>query len=368
MLELTPQEFEKIRPLVLSIDDHLAIYGILSGAVPARVYVDDPEQPQAAFVRAGQRYYLLGACDNPRFNQELRQLFFEHIYPQERQNGSVMFMLYYAPEAWEGVIPQILSGKFPIRTRRQYYEFRNPRPDWRTLLPDGFSMVFIDHDFLQTYPQLNHMHDLLEEMCSERPSVEDFLEKSFGVCLVNGDDLAGWCLSEYNQPGRCEIGIASMQPYQRRGLATLMTGSFVEYALFSGVTRIGWHCYSDNLPSVATALKAGFVKVSDYPAFFAWFNEVENLGVHGNRCLGEKHYDEALEWFEKAFALGEAPGWVWWCAALAAAMLERSPEAFAYLDQSINRGFPDRQRLQNSQQLASLHGSEEWSRLLERLG
>ncbi len=88
---------------------------------------------------------------------------------------------------------------------------------------------------------------------------------------MHENDLVGWCLSEYNYANRCEIGIATMEAYQRSGFATLMTNSFVEYALSVGVTRIGWHCFADNLGSVATALKAGFVKVSDYAAYIAWF-------------------------------------------------------------------------------------------------
>jgi RimJ/RimL family protein N-acetyltransferase len=110
-------------------------------------------------------------------------------------------------------------------------------------------------------------------MCSERPAVADFLEKSFGVVAIHGDELAGWCTSEYNSGNRCEVGIGTLEPYQRRGLATVMGSALVEHALWRGITHIGWHCWASNTLSIATALKIGFQKVGEYSTYIAWFDK-----------------------------------------------------------------------------------------------
>jgi RimJ/RimL family protein N-acetyltransferase len=113
---------------------------------------------------------------------------------------------------------------------------------------------------------------LVEEMCSERASVEGFVAHSFGLCPVHESGaLAGWCLSEYNTGDRCEVGIATLPPYQRLGLATPLGSAFVELAAARGVTRIGWHCFAGNAASVATALSIGFEKVDDYTAIIGWY-------------------------------------------------------------------------------------------------
>jgi RimJ/RimL family protein N-acetyltransferase len=113
---------------------------------------------------------------------------------------------------------------------------------------------------------------LREEMCSERASVDDFLVHSFGICPIHESGaLAGWCLSEYNTGDRCEVGIASLPPYQRLGLATAVGSAFVELAASRGIARIGWHCYAGNAASAATALSIGFEKIEDYPALVAWY-------------------------------------------------------------------------------------------------
>jgi RimJ/RimL family protein N-acetyltransferase len=103
-------------------------------------------------------------------------------------------------------------------------------------------------------------------MCSERASVEDFLARSFGLCPVHENEIAGWCMSEYNVSGRCEIGIATTEKHQRKGIATLATWSFLAEAHQRGYQRVGWDCWTRNEASTATARKAGFHLIEEYPA------------------------------------------------------------------------------------------------------
>ena len=105
-----------------------------------------------------------------------------------------------------------------------------------------------------------------EEMCSERASVEDFLARSFGICPVYENEIAGWCMSEYNVGDRCEIGIATTPTHQRKGIATLATWYFLAEAQRRGYRRVGWDCWARNEASAATARKAGFTLVEEYPA------------------------------------------------------------------------------------------------------
>jgi GNAT superfamily N-acetyltransferase len=144
----------------------------------------------------------------------------------------------------------------------QPYTITEPKHDWRTRLPAGYTLRPVDRDLLNER-HLQNLDLLMEEMCSERPSVTDFLDKSFGFCAMYGDEIVGWCLSEYNTPTRCEVGIEALAAHRRRGLATAMASALIEQALSRGLSRINWHCYAGNAPSVATALRVGFEKVAD---------------------------------------------------------------------------------------------------------
>jgi len=73
-------------------------------------------------------------------------------------------------------------------------------------------------------------------------------------------------MSEYNVGDRCEIGIATVEKHQRKGIAALVTGSFLAEAHRRGYTRVGWDCWTRNEASGATARKAGFTLVEEYPA------------------------------------------------------------------------------------------------------
>jgi RimJ/RimL family protein N-acetyltransferase len=72
------------------------------------------------------------------------------------------------------------------------------------------------------------------------------------------NSLAAWCLSEYNYADRCEVGIATVEEYQQRGLGTVVGCAFVEEAIRRGYRQIGWHCWLRNQPSAALAGKIGY--------------------------------------------------------------------------------------------------------------
>jgi len=273
---LDPSHYDLVRPLFQPMDHHLAVTAILEGDAPAAVYADDCSQPRAAFTWTGYRFFLAGSPQQAAFNEEVRTLLAETIAPQALASGLEMFELKVASDDWEAPIrATTLRGHEVIPAQRQYFRFAALRHDWRALLPAGFRLAFVGPDLLAR-TDLANLDALREELCSERPSVEDFLARSFGLVAICEADaaLAGWCTSEYNSGAACEVGIGTLEPYQRRGLATAMGSAFVEHALSCGVTQIGWHCWARNLPSVATALAIGYEKICDYTTCIAWFDAV----------------------------------------------------------------------------------------------
>ena len=70
---------------------------------------------------------------------------------------------------------------------------------------------------------------------------------------------------------------------------------------------------------------------------------------------------------ELAFLRGDAPTWAFWNAACASALLGQRTAALRYLEQALDRGFDDLERLLTSEHLTSLHNMEEWQALTERL-
>lgn len=366
MFELARSDFERARPLFRKMDIHLPLQAILAGNVTAPIYVDNLLHPQTVMTWSGYRCYLAGSPGNNEFITAARKVFWEKFALGVKKAGMDSYMLYYPSEKWDGFIAALLLNRFPIKSGREYYAYKTSRLDWRALLPGDMELRQVDAALLAERPWKNPEF-LTEEMCSERPTVEDFLAKSFGVCLVQGDEILGWCLSEYNTGHRCEVGIATRDDFQRQGLATLLALAFVDLARTKDVARVGWHCSAANIGSGRTALKAGFEKVADYSAYFGWFDDATNLAGNGHHAHGRGEYAEALAFYEKAFDLGEAPDWAFWGAACDAAMLGQTEKALAYLSAAVERGFDNLEHIRASKYLLSLHETAGWNEILQRL-
>lgn len=358
--------YAAVRPLFAQMDQHLAALAVLENRAPGSVFVDQPNEPEAAMVITGRRFYLAGNPGISRFTQQLRKHFITQIYPQAVEAGQLAFTLYYPSTEWEPVIAAIFQGKNPMQDDRLYYEMRKPAPDWRGQVPPGFVMRRLDTTLLEE-TDLKNFDRLLEEVQSESPSLEHFLKNCFGFCLVGEGAVAAWCLSEYNLDKRCEVGIETMQPYRRRGFATLTACALIEHARMQGIERIGWHCWSSNTASRATAERVGFSRVAEYPAFFAWFDTALNLAVNGNLRFARADYQGAAEWYQRALQAGGGQAWIFWNAACANARLGVHQVAFQRLQEAFEHGFDDLERLQESEHLENLRSLPGWKSLLEQL-
>lgn len=361
MYELEPTEYDKVKPVFQTMKHHLAVNAIIEGVIPATVYVDKTDHPRSACTWVKHRFYVAGSEKNDIFTEGIKKLFTDTLYPQIEDGG--VLVLYYTGN-WEDKIGRILKDKHPIKAQRHFYTFKKSKNDWRAVLPEGVTIQFVDKALLKR--NLKNIDTLTEEMCSERQSVKDFLDKSFGICLIHNDEIVGWCLSEYNSTNCCEIGIETVKPHRKRGFATITASALIEHALSTGVSHIGWHCYADNEPSVATARKVGFQKVMHYPVYLVWGSEVESLAQNGYFCFKRQQYEKALLWYEKAITRGADKAWVFWDAARAAAVQGYYDAAISYLNQAVNKGFTT-EHIKNSEHLKGLHGTKEWKALIERL-
>src|SRR5574341_1644223 len=242
------------------MDEHLMLAPLFEGYYPARLLVDCPTNPQTAFIWMHHRGYLSGDAANQAFVKALSELFAAAINPQR----TTPFRFYYPPEWEEALTEHILHSYSPVQLMRQYYTTPASPNERRTALRDGSEIHPVDAALLVDC-DLENQRELLAEVQSMNPSVRTFLEQRFGVYARQGDTIAGWCLSEHNSDGRCDIGIATIEAFQRRGIGLAMTRAFLDLAYQKGIQQVGWDCWGDNTASVATVRKAGFTPQLDYP-------------------------------------------------------------------------------------------------------
>jgi len=257
-LPLAP--YPAVQPLFEPLRHHLALQALLAGAVPGRVFADHGALCALAWVQ----YRLFAAGDDSASG--LAAALETEVAVQARAAGIRYLGLYAAPSALPAVHAGLGDRVRPAGSRLYFERPAAAAAPWRDRLPPGYDVCLVDRALLAR-DNLENLDSLRAEMCSERRSVEAFLRHSFGVCALCGGALAGWCLSEYNHAGACEVGIEVLEPHRRQGLATALALALVERAAAAGLRRIGWHCYAGNLGSVATARAAGFDQIAEYPAW-----------------------------------------------------------------------------------------------------
>ena len=366
---LAEEDFPKVKGLLAPLSEHLAPHAVIAGAAPGKVYVDDPGTPHAVFIHVQQRFYLAGDPDQNDFNAGLYRLFDAVIYPTALAAEQDAFVLYYAP-GWATAIKRvILRDKDPIPDRRHTYAYTagSPQADWRARLKPGDAVRPVDAAMLAN-DDLEHIDDLRDEVLSEAPTRDIYLQDHFGVCLVRDDqEILGWALSEYNLGKRCEVGIETVEAHRQQGIATITGGALVETALNRGITHIGWHCWASNAGSVATALRLGFDKVEEGDVYFTWFDRTINLAVNGNMHFFRGEYAAAMPWYRRAMERDATPWWCYWNAARSAASLGEKEQAMDYLKEAIAGGFRNVEAIQASEHLTALHSLPAWQELLETL-
>ena len=265
MPEISPLENPLARPLFHELErSHALVAAFFEGCATARLFVDNPAEPKSGMIVCNSRVLCAGDATRTAFLDEMEHAFSSELIPAHISRGNDAYLVYGSGDGWNDAVQYTFPTRKLYHGGRQYYEITDFTPKTDLQLPDGFSMELITPEFLSG--GMEGMGAVRDEMCSERASVEDFLAHSFGICPVYGNEIAGWCMSEYNVRERCEIGIATAPNHQRKGIATLATWTFLAEAHRLGYRRVGWDCWIRNEASAATARKAGFSLIEEYPA------------------------------------------------------------------------------------------------------
>lgn len=266
-VKLNIVDYASIRSLFQGAYLTLTVNAVLAGNSTALIWADDPAQPNTALMWDNAHIlYVVGEAGNHNFNQRLGEMFSTQLLPDARKRGIDGFKIVYGNPSWENqiatVFPTLPLSHYP---RVVYSLGKLTVPDWQQRLAPSYSMRPIDQAMLND-KTLGNVADLVEEIESCWPSRERFLAQGFGLCLVGNDEIICRCTAEYVSPGKCGIGIATAEPYRRRGFATLTASAFLADCRTRGLTPY-WDAWSRNVASVATAEKIGLRKIQEYRAY-----------------------------------------------------------------------------------------------------
>lgn len=364
-MHLLPKDrYDLAIPMISQFELQTVIRTILSGEAPGHIYIDDPEKPGVWFAQFKHRCFIMGGFSTIG-NDALNDFFENEVIKNCRQWDVPLFRLSAGSRSWIDKLELVLAPLNPIKVTYRCYQYQISAPLPEISLPDGFTIEPISAALLDK--NFDEKEDLLDEMCSERESVDAFLKKSFGTVAFHEQTLAGWCLSEYNHKNQCEVGIATMPSYQKQGLAKSMTYAFFKIAEEVGIEKIVWHCFKSNIASWRTAMSTGFDLHEEEPVLMVYLDQALNSAIHGNLHFEKKDYTEALIWYQKALSAQNPQAWMAWNATCAAAHNGRINLAFDCLHRAIDLGFTDLDYLVQSKHMDLLKEDDRWGEIITRM-
>jgi len=253
MYELSKNEHGIVRPIFADIGDNRAhVFAAIEGNSIGRIFVDNEEQPTTALISLGW-CFLGGNEKNNEFNHELKELFVSEIMPK-LDDGH--FMVYSFSDEWKQILDEMLKEYNVSRINRTVLDldpdlFRERHCGWRERIPEGYSIQRIDSQLAEGLPGVD----------SSWGSVDNFLAKGFGFCVMKDDKIISRCSTVHVGGRRTETAIKTDEEYRRQGFATLAACAYIEYCLESNLLP-EWGCFY-NEASGLIAEKLGFVHRRD---------------------------------------------------------------------------------------------------------
>ena len=388
MYELERGDYARVRALYKEWGHYLSVSAVLDGRCPGKVWADDLSEPRTGLLWefAEGELFLASPGADEALSRSLNRCILERVYAEAREMPHLSeFTLYCEPLAWEGQLDIVLRDTHPMMHHRKCFALKKLRADWRGMIPEGFVLTEIDGELFSRTDLANH--DVMAEwVLGLWRTPEDYQEQDIGTCLLHDNEVVSWCASEFTSlPARaCEVGIYTSEAYRRQGFATLTAAATVERCLERGIEHIGWHCWSRNVASAATARKVGFELVAEHRVYNACFNRFDNhlLQAHYHRQADQVR--EALAAWEQGFAMWEAGdrearcsphfaqhtdaiGWCYYAAGRVRAQLGEPHAALRYLHKAIDNRWADAERLARDEALVTLRQAPGWEALRARI-
>lgn len=290
MIELQASDFYKVRPLFEPLMAHqMFCAGVLEGLYEGRVFVDDLDNPQSAFLtHLGVWWFLAGNTENAAFNQSLNTALFNRTMSGEKGWGG---MLVCHPEGWDAQIPAIFAPHIPITTQRLHYTCQQLHVDWRSQIPDGFEIRFIDQSLVEEGVEL---HGAAADVLKARQAIAEPDLKAMGyVAVYNGEIVASSTIHCIVNRGG-DIGLFTNPEHRRRNLAYLTSAALIEYALSHGLKVVHWNCEAFNIGSIRTAEKLKLQFSHTHTMHILILNPVRHELNRAWSHFDAGHYEQAI--------------------------------------------------------------------------
>ncbi len=361
--------YEKIRPLFHELEAFQPMcVAVLQGIYPGKVWVDNPDDPQAAFLitflsGGGAAWcFLAGEPNQLDFTTALNKALFKEKIAGKDVG---MFLLTCSPENWTGKLEIIGSPRQPIPILRQHYVCREITFDWQTHLPDGFEIIPMK---TVLFEQKNlQIPSRVKATLEKWSMIEDQRFQDYGYVVVHQNQIVSWATVDFVSSGAGDLGFETLPDFQRRGLGSMVAAVVLKHGLEMGID-IHWTCANDNIGSLRTAVKLGLEYERGYTMYLFAQDMSEHLAQFAYSYLSRGEYQHAIDSYEQLFSQKtDVPSWAYFDTAQAYASLGEGEKALKYLGLAAKSGWPAVEETTQAPEFKFLHDRHEWQEVIEHI-
>ncbi len=251
-------------------EDYLSmeINALLVGHHPCRIFVDDIHNIQTALIYSSsmEGFYLVGNEKSSRFQDLFRPALDKTIIPELKEKGYHAFEFSCSHEAWTSVFPVLFGNRELDFGMQNIYSFKpSKRGHVSNVVPETVSICEIDKDLLSSgMGNIDYLSSKIELFWN---SVELFLDRGVGFCLVDSNEIAGICISGFVYKDRHSPDIETLPHHQRKGYANALVNQYLN-TLSENNQVVSWECMDTNIASKCLAEKCGFRLKEQYKLYF----------------------------------------------------------------------------------------------------
>ena len=257
MVKLKENAYLLIGDLVKDVTPNLAIFAVIHGQMPGKIFVDHEERPTSAFIQTSEGNFLLGNPNNTHFNRGVKE--------------EVDFWegLMFHGEAWEGKIAEVHPNKFLRKYTRRHYVLKSlPTVPEKESLKEGYTLVQVDPRDIAACGLKNA--DKVMAWILEWGSIQAFQKKGVGFMIQNEEAIVSWSLTDCVHDKRAAMGVHCDAKYRKNGFGTRVAAATAAHCLSQGIQEVEWHCVDTNRGSIAMAENLGFLRKHDYDAYTSY--------------------------------------------------------------------------------------------------
>lgn len=251
LYEVEKDNREKVATIFKGLNDTL-ILSCIQGHM-GKLFVTEKENIKAAQIVVDIFVFFAGDSDSKDAKELINNLKAESLVIVNDEN-------------WKKLIEETYKETAKKFNRYSFIkDFSNLKyehiKEYLNKIPKGYRLEKVDKAIARS----ESFHKLSEDFTSQYDSIDDYLNRGVGYCILKDNEVVS-CASSYSiYNGGIEIEIDTHIDYRRKGLATIVAAALIIDCLDKGVYP-NWD--AANLTSVALAEKLGYVLDKPYDTYY----------------------------------------------------------------------------------------------------